>query len=226
MGMLSRFADIVKANVNDLLDKAEDPAKMVDQYLRDLTESLAEVKEETAGVMAEEARTARLVDENAAEIAKYDDLARQALKAGNEDDARTFLAKKQQLSAKAESLAQAADAAHDNAQKMRTMHDKLVSDIEALRGRREAIKAKVAVAKTQDRVNKVSSAGDGAAAAMSAFDRMEAKADEMLDRSNAMSELNATPEDAAAALEKKYAEAGSTAAVDDELARMKAEMGL
>ena len=60
MGMLDRFADIVKANVNDLLDRAEDPAKMVDQYLRDLTESLAEVKRETAGVMAEETRTQRL----------------------------------------------------------------------------------------------------------------------------------------------------------------------
>ena len=71
MGMLDRFADIVKANINDLLDKCEDPAKMIDQYLRDLTEDLAEVKQETAGVMAEETRTKRLVDENAAEVAKY-----------------------------------------------------------------------------------------------------------------------------------------------------------
>lgn len=226
MGMLDRFADIIKANINDLLDKAEDPAKMVDQYLRDLTESLAEVKQETAGVMAEETRTKRLVEENKDEIEKYDDLARQALKAGNEGDARTFLAKKQQLVAKGESLAQAADAAHENASKMREMHDKLVSDIETLKGRREAIKAKVAVAKTQDKVNAVSSTGDGAAAAMSAFDRMEQKADEMLDRSNAMSELNADSGDAAEDLEKKYANAGSTAAVDEELAKLKAEMGL
>ena len=226
MGMLERFTDIIKANINELLDKAEDPAKMVDQYLRELADSLAEVKQETAGVMAEETRTKRLVDENAAEVAKYDDLARRALKAGNEDDARTFLAKKQQLATKGESLKQAADAARGNAEKMRAMHDKLVSDIEELRGRREAIKAKVAVAKTQDKVNRVSSAGDGAAAAMSAFDRMEAKADEMLDRSNAMSELDAEPIDAAAALEEKYAAAGATAAVDDELARLKEEMGL
>ena len=187
MGVLDRFADIIKANVNDLLDRAEDPAKMVDQYLRDLTESLAEVKHETAGVMAEEARTARAVAENNKEIEKYAGLARRALQAGNEDDARTFLAKKQQLEAKGESLGTAAEAASTNAQRMRDLHDKLVSDIETLRGRREAIKAKVAVAKTQDKVNKVSSAGDGAAAAMSAFDRMEARADEMLDRSNAMS---------------------------------------
>ena len=226
MGMLDRFADIIKANFNDLLDRAEDPAKMVDQYLRDLTESLAEVKEETAGVMAEEARTARMVSENNKEVEKYDGLARRALQAGNEGDARTFLAKKQQLEAQGESLAAAAEAARDNAEKMRAMHDKLVNDIETLRGRREAIKAKVAVAKTQDQVNKVSSAGDSAAAAMSAFDRMEAKADEMLDRSNAMTELNADPTDPAADLERKYAEAGSTAAVDEELAKLKEEMGL
>lgn len=226
MGMLDRFADIVKANINDLLDRAEDPAKMVDQYLRDLTESLAEVKEETAGVMAEEKRTRRMADENAADIAKYEDLARRALTAGNEDDARTFLAKKQQLVVKGESLEQAASAAAENARKMREMHDKLVKDIETCKSRREAIKAKVAVAKTQDKVNDLSSAGDRAAGAMSAFDRMEAKADEMLDRATAASELNAVPEDPAAALERKYAEAGSTAAVDADLARLKEELGL
>lgn len=71
MGILSRFGDIIKSNVNDMLDKCEDPAKMVDQYLRNLTENLAEVKKETAGVMAEETRTRRMVEENSAEIAKY-----------------------------------------------------------------------------------------------------------------------------------------------------------
>ena len=66
MAILERFGDIIKANINDLLDKCEDPAKMIDQYLRDLTESLAEVKKETAGVMAEETRAKRMLDENAA----------------------------------------------------------------------------------------------------------------------------------------------------------------
>ena len=56
MGILSRFAKIMEANINDLLDKCEDPAKMVDQTLRDLNENLAEVKKETAGVIAEETR--------------------------------------------------------------------------------------------------------------------------------------------------------------------------
>ena len=51
MGILDRFSTIVKANINALLDKAEDPSKMIDQYLTELMESLAEVKKETAGVI-------------------------------------------------------------------------------------------------------------------------------------------------------------------------------
>ncbi len=225
-GILDRFTSIIKANINDLLDKAEDPEKMIDQYLRELTESLAEVREATAGVMAEEARCKRAVDESQADIDRYGGLARKALEAGNEGDARAFLAKKQQLEAHTEGLKIAYAAAQDNATKMRQMHDKLVSDIETLQGRRQAIKAKVAVAKTQDKVNDLTAAGDSAASAIGAFNRMEAKADEMLDRANAMAELSSRPADPAAELEKKYEEAGSTAAVDDELSRMKAEMGL
>ena len=226
MGMLDRFTDIVKANINDLLDRAEDPSKMIDQYLRDMTESLAEVKKETAGVMAEETRTKRLVDDNAADIAKYDALARKALEAGNEDDARTLLAKKQELDKHGANLQVAYEAAQVNANKMRQMHDKLVDDSEQLNGRREAIKAKVAVAKTQDKVNGFASSADKAAGTMSAFDRMEAKADAMLDRANAMDELNRQPVDEAAALEAKYANAGTDVAVEDELTRLKQEMGL
>ncbi len=226
MGILSRFTEVMKANINDLIDKAEDPGKMVDQYLRELTETLAKVKEETAGVMAEEKRSKRLVDANNAEIERYMGLARKALEAGNEDDARVFLAKKQELDTKGEGLTQAYDVAHHNANQMREMHDKLVSDIEKLNARRETIKAKVAVAKTQEKINDLTSAAEKANGAMSNFNRMEAKADAMLDKANAMNELNETPVDAAAALEEKYAAETASAAVDEALAKLKEEMGL
>ena len=226
MAILERFADIIKANINDLLDKCEDPAKMIDQYLRDLTEDLAEVKKETAAVMAEETRTKRMLDDNAAEVQRFEGLARKALAAGNEGDARVFLGKKQQLAEKAASLQATYDAAHANAEKMRQMHDKLVGDIETLHSRREMVKAKVAVAKTKERVNQMGASADKAAGAMSAFERMERKADQMLDQANAMAELNSAPVDEAAELEKKYASAAGDAAVDAELAKLKAEMGL
>ncbi len=225
MGILDRFGTIVKANINALLDKAEDPSKMIDQYLTELMESLAEVKKETAGVMAEESRTRAKVEANRAEVQKYADLAKKALQAGNDGDARVFIAKKQQLETAGQGLTEAYDVARGNAEKMRQMHDKLVGDIEELKRRRETIKAKVAVAKTQSKLNEFSSGSEKAADAISAFERMEEKADRMLDREAALAELNAKPVDEAAELEAKYGSA-APAAVDDELARMKAELGL
>ena len=97
MGILSRFKDIMSANINALLDKCEDPEKMIDQYMRNLESDLGKVKAETASVMAEATRAKRELDECSAEIAKYQSYAEKALTAGNESDARTFLEKKQQL---------------------------------------------------------------------------------------------------------------------------------
>ncbi|MGI6364278.1 MAG: PspA/IM30 family protein [Bacillota bacterium] len=226
MGILARFSDIISANINALLDKAEDPAKMVDQYLRKMTDDLAEVKRETAGVMAEESRTKRLVDENNKEIAKYEDLAKKALLAGNEDDARVFLAKKQELEDLGVSLGTAYAAAHENAVKMRQLHDKLVKDINTLNSRRQAIKAKVAVAKTQDKINKLGASADKLEGSMGAFERMEAKADKMLDQANAMAELDSQPADPVQSLEEKYKVADVNASVEDELAALKKQLGL
>ncbi|MFV0401225.1 MAG: PspA/IM30 family protein [Oscillospiraceae bacterium] len=226
MGILSRFSDIISSNVNALLDKAEDPAKMIDQYLRNLTDDLAEVKKETAGVMAEETRTKRLVDENVGQVTKYNELAKKALSAGNEEDARVFLGKKQETEAAGASLQTAYASAHENAVKMREMHDKLVKDINTLNSRREGIKAKVSVAKTQDRINKIGASSDKAQSSMGAFDRMEDKANRMLDEANAMSELNAPAVDDAQELEKKYKGVDTSASVEAELQEMKSQLGL
>ena len=62
MGIMTRFKDIMSANINALLDKAEDPEKMIDQYLRNLESDLGKVKAETASVMAEETRARRALD--------------------------------------------------------------------------------------------------------------------------------------------------------------------
>ena len=226
MGILSRFGDIISANINDLLDKAEDPAKMVDQYLRDMMEDLAEVKQEAAGVMAEESRTKRLVDENAKEVSRYQELAKRALLAGNEDDARVLLSKKQELENTGASLQTAYAAAHENAVRMRQLLYKLVADISSLNTRKAAIKAKVAVAKTQEKVNQIGASGEKAKAAMSAFDRMEQKADRMLDEANAMAELSEGAADPADALEEKYRKADASASVEAELADLKNKLGL
>lgn len=227
MGIISRFKDIMSANINALLDKCEDPEKMIDQYLRNLESDLGKVKAETAAIMAEETRAKRELDECNAEVTKYQNYAVKAVEAGNDEDARQFLVKKNQLVEKQAALKQAYDLAAANATKMRQMHDKLVKDINELNSRKDAIKAKIAVAKTQERINKMGSSVAGAENNMSAFARMEAKADKMLDQANAMAELNASSEDADVEnLAAKYENTSTTSPeVDDELAALKASLG-
>ena len=222
MGILTRFKDIMSSNINALLDKAEDPEKMIEQCLRNLNSDLGKVKSETAVVMAEEQRSKRELEECNAEINKMQSYAVKALEAGNEDDARKFLEKKGALTNKQQGLQQAYDLASANAQNMRAMHDKLVKDISELESRKEMIKGKMAVAKTQERLNKMTSNLNGNSS-IAAFDRMEAKANAALDKANAMAELNAGPQDSIDDLTAKYANASSD--VDDELAALKASLG-
>lgn len=226
MGILTRFKDIMSANVNALLDKAEDPAKMIDQTLLNLRKDLAQVKKETAAVMADAKNARRKVTECENQIADYKTTAEKALRAGNEGDARTLLEAKKREEEKLVTLQKTCEMAEKNADNMQTMHDKLVRDIENLESKRDSIKAKMATAKAQKHMNQVLSGGDKAAASIDAFERYEAKADKMLDEAAAMTELNKTADDNTAdSLLDKYKNGGS-ADVNDELEKMKKELGL
>ena len=224
MNILTRFRDILSVNINSLLDKAEDPQKMIDQYLRKAMDDLSEVKENTAAIMAEEKRCKRLLDANNDDIEKYKALALRALNAGNDDDARAFLAKKQECENNSASLQKTYDIAHSNAEKMRQMHDKLVADIELLRARRANIKAQMALANTQNRLNKANSAVNGIHGALSDFERMEEKASRMLDESMSISELSAPADNSIENLERKYGSV-SASSVDAELEELKKLLG-
>lgn len=227
MGVLTRFKDIMASNFNALLDKCEDPEKMVDQYLRNLENDFAKVKAETASVMAEEKAAKRRMDECDEEIGRMTEYAKKAIAAGNDNEAKQFLSKKSELSEKRGSLQQNYDIAKSNAAKMREMHNKLESDIAQMRSKRDTLKAKAKVADAQERMNKLGASVDAAGSNMSAFDRMEDKIEKRLDEVNAMAELNAgSGEDSIEELARKYDSAGSSSEVDDELAALKAEMGL
>lgn len=226
MGILSRFKDILSANVNAILDKAEDPVKMIDQYLENAMNDFAEVKEETAAVLAEEKRCKRLLVSNQEDIKKYETLAQKAVLAGNDGDAKVFLAEKQVLEANEDRYQKAYAAARANAEKMRQLHDKLAADIQSLQNRRAGIKATMAVANTQKTVNKAIGSYGEASGSLAGFAKMEEKAQRMLDEAAALSELNENAgSEEVSALEEKYSAAGSQS-VDEELARMKAGLGV
>ena len=225
-GILSRFKDIMSSNINALLDKVEDPMKMIDQYLRNLESDLGKVKAETAAVMAEETKSKRELDECTDSINKMQTYAEKALLSGNEADARTFLSKKGELNNKLISLQQTYNIAKENSTKMREMHDKLIKDISQLNTRRDELKAKMAVANTQEKLNKIGSSVNGAIGNMSKFDEMEAKINKKLDTANAMAELNnSQKEENIEDLIAKYDNEtkNTSSEIDDELSELKSK---
>ena len=157
MSILKRFTDIMSSNINALLDKAEDPIKMIDQLMRNLNDDLNKVKGETASIMAEETRAKREVDECQSDVNKMLEYAKRAVDAGNDDDARQFLAKKVTLTEKLTTLTGKYEIARNNSLKMKEMYNKLTLQIEELNERRATIKAKIATAKMQERINKMGS---------------------------------------------------------------------
>lgn len=227
MGIISRFKDIMASNINALLDKAEDPEKMIDQYLRNLQEDLSKVKSETAAVMAEEKSAKRKLDDCEAEIVKMGDYARRAVAAGNDGEAKQFLAKKASLETQRQTLEQNYTLACENAMKMREMHNKLEADISELKNRQAVLKAKISVAETKQKMNKMTSGIEGAGASIASFNAMEEKVNRMLDEADAMAELNnAGSSSDIDALTRKYDSTASDSSIDDELAALKAEMGM
>ncbi len=222
MGIFARFADIMSANINDLLDRAENPEKMAKQYLRQAMEDLADVKKETASIMAEEKRCKRNYDEAAAKVKHYEDLARKAVAAGNDDDARVFLAEKSKAAQTANTAQTAYDAAKANAAKMRQLYDKLSNDVASLQSRLKNVQAMAAVADAQKTVSRMTSKDYGSG--IGKFDQMEERIRAQLDESTAAMELSEAPVNEADALAAKYA--GGGAGVDADLAALKAEMGM
>lgn len=223
-GILSRFKTIMEANINALLDKAEDPVKMADQLARDLEKDLGEVKAETVSVMAEEKRAKRAYDEGVAEVEKLQRYAEKAVLAGNDADAKVFLSEKAAKAANLESLKGAWDLAADNAAKMREMHDKLTEQLKQVEDRKAAIRAKAAMVKSQQKANEIKS--DLGGSSLAAFDALEEKLNRKLDEAEAAAELNTKKNDMAD-LMAKYDDTATVqdSGVEDELAALKAKLG-
>lgn len=227
MGILTRFKDIMAANFNALLDKCEDPEKMIDQYLKNLESDLGKVKQETASVIADEKNAKRKLDDCESEINKMAEYARKAVAAGRDDEAKAFLKKKADLTQQQVVLQKNYELACEGSMKMRQMHDKLEADIASLKTKRDTLKAKVKVAETQKKMAKLGSGLTSAGDNLSAFDRMEEKVNRMLDEAEALEELNeGESSDPISELTKRYEAESQNSEVDDELAALKAEMGM
>jgi phage shock protein A len=104
MGVFSRFRDIVSSNINAMLDKAEDPEKLIKMMIREMEDTLVEIKASCAGVMASSKKVHRQMEEARSRVGFWEERAALAVHKGREDLAREALVEKRRFGDKAEAL--------------------------------------------------------------------------------------------------------------------------
>ena len=230
MGILSRFGDIMRANINDLLTGAENKnaEKLLNQYLRDAREDYAQVRNETASVMAEEAAAKRRLDEINDQMTRYERYAQAAVQSGNDADALKFLEAKGQLQAKKEDAETAYAQAQVNSEHMRQMTKKLLADIQEAESKIGELKAKLRIAESKEKMQQLTEK-IGGKSALGNFDSLADNIQKRIDAADAKDALQADLDGdmGISDLEKKYAgvDAGGPSA-QSELEALKARMGM
>lgn len=219
MAIFARMVDVLKANINDLLDKAEDPEKMLKQIIIDMENHLTQATQGLGQVMAGERQSQKTLDDAKKESAMWEGRVKTALSAGNQDLAKQAVAKKLE-----------ADEAVNQAEKM---HAELAAQVDTVRGQVDMLKQKLNEARQRENMlsarAQVAKARSGVAQAVgsvsssgasSKMDKMEQKISGMEAQADAafdVSGLSADQNDPFKELEKNKS-------VDDELSRIMSEM--
>ncbi|WP_059049189.1 PspA/IM30 family protein [Paenibacillus senegalimassiliensis] len=182
MGILSRFRDVMRANIGAMLEGAKEPAAAVDQYMKQIQLDLGQIRAESASLLAAEGRARRALEECDAEIRKLQRYAEKAAESGDDEGALKFLQRKATQAEERKKRQAAYEEAAGQTAKLAQMQEKLTADVNELEARRATLKGKLAEAEAQQRRN-------AATSERSAFRELEEKADLALNEALALAEL-------------------------------------
>jgi len=227
MGIFDRFKRVVKSNLNDMISKAENPEKMLNQLIIDMNEQLIESKKAVAAAIADEKKLEREMITNQQQSEDWEGKARLALKAGKEDLAKEALLRKQEYDGLATQYKQQFDAQHESVDKLKVSLRQLQQKIEEATRKKNLLVARAKRAEAQKQIQ--STMGSMAdTSAFEAFDRMSAKVDQIEAEADAMGEIEDATKSPDQDLEKQFKELESSGASGDLLLedlkkKMKAE---
>lgn len=225
MAIFQRIADIISANINDMIDKAEDPEKMVKQLIIEMEQDVDECTQSLGQVMGSQKVAAKELADAKAKSADWNDKAKIALKAGNEELAKKALDRKV--------------ATDQQVAQLQASYDQLTEQVDKLKRQVEALRAKLDEARSRQNVliarSRAADAAQKATVTVSSsnFDSAFAKLDAMERKitakeatAEAYAEINGVDNGIVISDEEEFKKLEHESAVNDQLAALKAEMGI
>jgi phage shock protein A len=230
MGLFDRMGTVVKAKMNKLVNRMEDPRETLDYSYEKQLEMLQNVKRGVADVTTSKKRLQLQRSKLQKSIDKLDSQAKDAIKADREDLARMALERKAALNTQVEDLDIQIAQLEKEQEKLVAAEKRLSTKVEMFRTRKETIKARYSSAEAQVKINEsVSGIGEEMADVGMAIDRAENKTEEMQARASAIDELleSGTLDDLTSSgddIDRELAKMHAQTGVDAELAKLKEEV--
>jgi phage shock protein A len=223
MGIFARLAALIKSNLNDLISRSEDPEKMLNQIVDEMSKQMVEAKLQVAGSIADEKRLAKQAEQEANNAAEWERRAMLAIRSGDDALAKEALARKKEHQL-------LADQFQEQWQKQKAAVEQLKLALRALNNKIEEAKRKKSLliarkkrAEAQKAIQETMT-GLKNASAFETFDRMAGRIEQMEAEAEAHAELN--EEASGDTLAHKFRELEVTKGADEDLVALKRKMGL
>ena len=152
MGLFKRFKDALRANINELISKAENPEKMLNQIIMDMNEHLIEAKKSVASSIADEKRLERQMNDNRVRVQDWESKAILAVKAGKDDLAKDALLRKEEYNTHAKELEPQWNAQHESVNQLKESLKQLQRKIEEAHRKKKILIARAKRAETQKKI--------------------------------------------------------------------------
>lgn len=222
MGLFSRLGTLIRSNINELINRAEDPEKMLNQVLVDMKQQLIEAKKQVAIAIADEKRIKKQWEQEAGKAAEWEKKAMLALKAGDEQLARAALQRKADHDEVAAQLKDQWEAQKNSVEQLKVALRGLDSKIEEAKRKRNLLVSRQKRAEAQRTINETLSSINSTSA-FDTFDRMSDRVTQLEAEAEATSEIGGALQEGSLESQFKALEAGN---VDDALEALKRKMAL
>ena len=223
MGIFQRLARLIKANINAMISKAEDPEKQIDQLLREMNEQLIKAKKQVAVAIADEKRLAKQWEQEVRDAKEWERKAMMAVKAGDDGLAKEALNRKRQHADLAEQFKQQWEGQKRAVEQLKVALTQLAAKIEEAGRKKTLLIARKKRAEAQKQISETL-AGISETSALGEFKRMEEKIDQMAAEAEAGVELH--QEMSGADLDQKFKALEAGPGADSDLEELKRKMGL